>query len=361
MIMNVEKLVPENWKVERLGNDMRVSYVNKGRGSSPRPFILPRKIEVDKEFVEAIAMYLGDGKLSADMHHLDFQSKDRDMIKCIMQLFLGTFHLEFSDIVYRLTYREIKKDSLDIWSEYLNISKDRISIIQSDRHRAECFGIQIGGIILRTIFGLIAEEVLHSKIYNVEVLRRAFLRGLFAAEGNIAICAKENYIVYMQFCLHINEDEIANFVVKSLDLEGINYVVKKTEKDHSMSIRFTGWGNYYKAWTIDLFDCSERKKQRFLDKVKRTKFFFGLKKDFIKRLIDSSGWAHRQICLKFGIDPVIICHLNTGRTHFINRENLLKLAEFNNIPLEEVKKNIIALRVNRVTVLEDLGLVDVML
>jgi len=359
MIIDVEKLVQENWEIERLGNNMRVSYVNKSRGSSPRPFILPRKIKVDKEFVEAIAMYLGDGKLSADMCHLDFTSKDKDMIKMVLRLFLDRFNLQVDGIRHTLTYRELKEDSIVGWSKYLGVPENLINLIQSNRHRAECFAMQIGGVILRTIFGSITEEVLKSEIYKDETLRRAFLRGLFAAEGNIAINRQTNYIVCMQFCLHINEDEIAHLVVKSLDLEGADYVIKKTETDKSMTIRFTGWRNYYKAWRMSLFDCSARKKQLFLDKVKRTKFFFGLKKDFIKRLLDSSGWTHRQICLKLGIDPVILCHLNTGRTQFINKENLLKLADFNNIPLEEVKKNIIALRVNRTTVLEDLGFVGV--
>jgi len=64
MRINVERLVPRGWTVEIMAEKMHISYVHKGRSSSPKPFILPRCLEIDEHFIEALGMYMGDGKLS---------------------------------------------------------------------------------------------------------------------------------------------------------------------------------------------------------------------------------------------------------------------------------------------------------
>ena len=57
MQINVEKLVPNGWIIEKVNNDLiRVYYLNKGRGNSPKPFTFPKIIHVDKEFMEAIGV-----------------------------------------------------------------------------------------------------------------------------------------------------------------------------------------------------------------------------------------------------------------------------------------------------------------
>jgi len=70
-------------------------------------------------------------------------------------------------------------------------------------------------------------------------LRRAFLRGLFAAEGNIAINYQENYIVCIQYCLGHHEKELSNLIKKALDLEGIKYVSFTRESKGSLLVRIT--------------------------------------------------------------------------------------------------------------------------
>jgi len=80
-IINILELIPQEWNKEDIDNHfVKVSYTTIGRGNSPKPFVLPKQIYLDKNFVEAIAMYIGDGKLSKDMHHLDFCSIDKDRL-----------------------------------------------------------------------------------------------------------------------------------------------------------------------------------------------------------------------------------------------------------------------------------------
>ena len=118
--------------------------------------------------MEAIGMYVGDGKLSADLNHLEFTSIDDDMLKFMLNFFKNRFNLNIEGF----TKRE--------------------------------FAFQINGKIFRILFGKVIERIYNSDFYCGKELRKAFLRGLFAAEGGIGIVRKENYIAYMAFHLSLN-------------------------------------------------------------------------------------------------------------------------------------------------------------
>ena len=104
-------------------------------------------------------MYLGDGKLSKDLHHLEFTSIDKDILDIMLNFFEKTFNLNANEFTKRK------------------------------------YAFQINGIIFRILFEKIINIILKSNFYKNTVLRRAFLRGLFAAEGGIGIVKKENYIL----------------------------------------------------------------------------------------------------------------------------------------------------------------------
>lgn len=323
MQINIQELVPKEWIIEKLDeNKIKVYYINKGRGNSPKSFILPKSLTIDEEFIEGISMYIGDGKLSSDLHHLEFTSIDSDMIEFMLYFFKSKFDLKRHMFMHRK------------------------------------YAFQIGGKIFRVLFQRIIEEVYASDIYLDIKLRKAFLRGLFAAEGNIAINNQKNYVVCIRFCLNYYEDKIVDLVSKILDLEGITYKIRKKQEDKSMVVTITNWKNYSKLWKMRLFDLNQRKKQKFLDKVDKTKFFFEVKEEFINKLLNSSGLSHRQIAFRLGIIPTTLCSLNRYKTTYINKQDLLRLATFNGISIEEVKRNIIGLRVNRATIIDDLELVE---
>jgi len=327
MKINIEKLVPNNWIVEQVTNALiRIYYINVGRGNSPKPFILPNIVLLDKEFIEGLSMYIGDGKLSKDLGHLEFTSIDEDMINFMKKFFKNKFNIKYKDFMFRKQ------------------------------------AFQISGVILRTLFGKVTEKIYNSNFYHDKKLRRAFLRGLFAAEGGIGINRKENYIVYMAYHLsYEKEEKLANLVQSLLYLEGINSKQLTRKNKGERYIQITNWKNYYKCWKIGLFDLCQRKKGVFLNKIKKTNFFFKLKKEFIRKLLNSSGLSHRQISLKLGIRPETLCILNKGKTSYINKIDLSKLTKFNRILSDETRRNIVDLRVNRTTHINNSEFVDFIL
>ncbi|MBI5392500.1 LAGLIDADG family homing endonuclease [Candidatus Woesearchaeota archaeon] len=357
--INLIELIDKKYLVEETTDNLiRVSFKRKGSGPNPKPFVIPSKIIIDNTFVEAIAMYIGDGKLSVDMHHLDFTSKDKDMIQFMLNFFLKRLNLHIQDIRYTITYRHFKEDMLFRWSSYLMIPKEMIHLIQSDRHREECLGMQISGMILRDIFGKIVQIVLTFDYSEQIELRHAFLRGLYAAEGGLGIVVKENYIAYISYHLsYQKEEKLSKFVQQLLEFEGITCKEILRPKKGERYIQITNWQNYWKLYRIGIFELNLRKKQKFLDKVQNTKFMFKVTDELRTRLLQFDC-SFRSAFLRLNIEPTLMNNFKLKKTDYIDFLLLLTIAQHQNLTLNYLKQNIITTRVNRSTDLQDRDFVD---
>lgn len=357
MKIELEKLIPQNWDVKNLDqNNIKVHYINKGRGHSPKPFILPKTIIIDKEFIEAAGMYLGDGKLSADLTHLGFSSIDKDMVKFILDFFMKIFGIQLEDMTISLRFKMFKKEVLYDWSRILKIPVSKIKIHESLRSRNESCEVQISGKIFRILFEKIIDEITSGNFLSNQELRRAFLRGIFAAEGSIAVNYQQNYIVCIQYCLCYYETDLADMIKKALCLEGITYKESKREKDKSLTIWITSWNNYHKCWKIDLFCLNQRKEFLFLNKLKVTKFSCRLNPTVKKRLFVIKPFSQRQLASLIGAYSNVLT--NPAGIGFINIEYVIKLSKIASIPLEEVKNGMTEFRVNDVTPITDKEFID---
>lgn len=353
--INLIDVLPKGLDIEKLSNSLvRISCKTTGRGNNPAAFVLPETIIIDKELIEGISMYLGDGKLSKDLHHLQFESKDRELIRFMHDFFRNRFNIK--GMYYRLTYKNLSDDSVEKWADYMGISKKSINLNKSNRHKEECFGFQIGGRLFRELFGKIINKTMKMEL-NTE-LRQAFLRGLFAAEGGIGIVKKENYVAYLAFHLsYTKEKKLANFVQKLLRLEGISSKQIMRKDKGERYIQITNWKNYHKCWKIGLFGLCIRKREKFLDKLIKTKFSCKINEKLKNDLFKSSGLNQRQLAFKIGVSPATICY-HKKECMFINVEYLMKLSELAKVPVSIIKKNIVEFRVNDVTTINDLGFID---
>ena len=357
--INLVELCPESWITKKVNNThVKIYYVNKGRGSQPKPFIFPNKLVIDKEFMEAIGMYLGDGKLSKDQVHLGFSSIDMDMSRFILDFFLNRFNISLSDTTISIRFKEFNMNILKKWSTALNVPLSKLKIQITQRTKNESCETQITGIILRTLFGKIIDIVLHGDFLEDSELRRAFLRGIFAAEGNIAVNYQMNYIVCINFCLGHQEDKLASLIKKSLKKENISFTTFKRQSKGSLIVRTTGWKNYHKCWKINLFSRSIRKEFQFLNKTKITKFSCSIKSSMKTRLLNISYFSQRLLSYLVGWNPPSLHKFNTNNKSYINIEFLIKLAKIASIPLDEIKENITEFRVNDITPIKDKEFID---
>lgn len=359
MKINIKKLVPKEWTIEKLNNNkIKVYYINKGRGSSPKPFILPQTIFVDKEFIEAIAMYLGDGKLSADDKHLGFTSIDSDMVKFVLDFFVKRFNVSLKDFTVSINCKEFKKEILNRWAKALDIPSSKFRIQTTLRSRNPSCDLQLSGKVFRIIFEKILNEITSSDFLLNQQLRRAFLRGLFAAEGNIAVNYKQNYIVCVQYCLGSHEKDLSSLIKKALDIEGITYNESIKKSDKSWTIVITNWKNYLKCWKIDLFYKNARKEYLFLNKLRITKFSCKIDSNLKDKLLNIKHFSHRQLAFFIGANPAMFCKVLKNKADYINIEYIIKLSKIASIPLDDIKTNIIKFTVNDVTLINDKEFID---
>ncbi len=360
MRINIEKIVPTHWNIENINpKQFKVFYETEGRGNSSRPLILPKEVTVDEEFMEAIGMHIGDGKLSPDRFHLDFTSKDMDMIKFMLTFFQKRLNFKIPEMRYTLTYKQLKNDFVSELAKYLKIPENLVHLKQSNRHREPCLGIQLSSTIFRNIFGGIINLILKTDFSDNIVLRRAFLRGLFAAEGSIAISRTENYIVYMAYHLSFEkEQELANFVQRLLEKEGIvvKQILRKSKGE--IYLQMTNWQNYLKMWKMDVFRLNARKEYSFMKKLQVTRFSCKVTPGMKERLLNVKYFSHRQIAFLIGIVPATLCHISNNKTEYISVEYLIPLSKIASVPLEEVKQNVVDFRVNDVTPINDKEVMD---
>ena len=244
LTVNIIELVPKEWTVEEVDDNLfKVYYINKGRGNSPKPIILPKEINISNKLIEGMSMYIGDAKLSKDLGHLEFTSKDFDLLNFMRNFF-----------------------------ERILLQK-----VNRIRKRNNAYSFQLSSKILRIIFGTIVEKVL-AVDYSLEPkLRKAFLRGIFAAEGSVNIQKKENYLAYLGIHLsYEKEKELANLVSSLLNLEGVSHKQFSRPNKGERYIQITGWENYFKANQMNLFSLSKRKTQQFQDHLNSRKLYFNI-------------------------------------------------------------------------------------
>ncbi|MBN2421557.1 hypothetical protein JXB27_04735 [Candidatus Woesearchaeota archaeon] len=274
MKINVIELVPKGWNVENVSDNLiKINYKTIGRGNQPKQFVLPAIIDVDESFVQGIGLYLGDGKLSKDNHHLEFTSKDIDLALFMHRFFIERF--DITDMFYRVSCRKLINDSLDRWAQELRISKEIIKTRESKRFDCECFSFQIGGKVFFTLFKSIVERILAINFSAEPVLRRALLAGLFAAEGSININRCENYIVYVGYHFsYTKEEALASLVQKLLSFEGITSRLALRKDKGERYLQITSWKNYNKCFKAGIFDICKRKRDMFLEKLQRTRAYY---------------------------------------------------------------------------------------
>lgn len=312
-------------------------------GTDPRPFILPKLIDLDEEFAEAIGLYLGDGKTTVnDAQHLDFSNKDCDIIIFMLRFFNKRLLASLKNMTISIKYRHgNKRKALKKWSILLKIPEDKFKISYQSRNRHDTVAIQINSTILRKIFLRFINVSLEIIKYD-KLLRRGFLRGYFAAEGNIGFKNTENYLEYIGFSYNASkETHLRDFCISCLNLENI-YARYKEDGTEGL-VYINRWENYYKLWLIKLFDRCERKRRAFQEILFTREIYCDLNEEFRIKLL-KSGLTQRLVAEMIGSWQANICRTIEGK-HLLRFEQVKLLSEYHKIPKEEMFNNILKIRI----------------
>lgn len=345
-----EEFKNKNLIIENLPNN-KVKFWYKERGLGPNPFILPKYLELDEKLSEAIGIYCGDGKLTKnDLTHTALSTIDEDIAKFVFEFF--RYDLDVNPEFFRLDiiYRKDNPRKLkEKWSRILKMLKRKLHVMYSNRHRNDVLQIQIGGIILRKIFQKLITLSLPA-IRREPILRQAFLRGHFAADGGIAIYKDvyRKYISEITFNYNpINEMWLRDYLLECLKLEKVKNIAVR-EYGTTAYLSISNWGNYLKLWSMKLFDRSERKKNKFLEVVANMKVYVDLKDTFRKNLFNSINLTQNEIAKIIDSWQGNVCKTIQGK-HLLNLEQIHSLLKLSKKDWLEVISNTEKIRIGQLT------------
>ena len=340
-------------EIEKLsGGKIRISY-KAFKGAGPKPFTFPKRIALDENLGAAIGLYLGDGKTTElEKGHAEYVSKDKDLNLFMLDFFRHLGAKE-NDFTFTINYRyENEEEVRKKWSEALGIPKEKFRIGQSDRYKFSTVHIQINGLIFRLILDSLIREVIRHLKENAG-LRRAFLKGIFAAEGSIAV--RDNYINYISISYNSStERERRDLYRDLLSMEGIQTIIKERQGNKG-DIIVSNWNNYYKLWKISIFDLCKRKDERFLQMLRKVKVCFVFEKEFVSELFDGLYMNQKEIAKLIGTYQASVSHMTKG-SFLLRIEQVLKLSqklEQEKFSVKKIRERIKAVRMGPDTYLSE--------
>ncbi|MDO8555639.1 MAG: LAGLIDADG family homing endonuclease [Nanoarchaeota archaeon] len=324
---------PERYKdgpvIQRkvFGNRIRFFYKQKRGNYNSCTLLLAKEIILDEMFFVCLGLSIGDGTNNPGSRslHYNFCNTNFDLINLIYQWLKDYFLIE-EKIQFSVTtpITKIEQFTNESLPPLLKNSKKVFKIYKRDRNKKDIIMIQVGNTIFQyfylNLFNKLKDNILENK-----VARRAFLKGLFAAEGHVKHSVYGT-IESISFAFNNQtEKELAEFVRKCLKKEDIQSKIIAGE------IYFCGYEQMTQFYTLGLMDTHKGKKEKFLKLCKNAKICVYFKKSSINSL-----WKETQhkLAKKWGVcQPMVnrykkgnFLSLNIAKINFKRNELLKKLA-----------------------------------
>ena len=336
--MNIRELINNDWIIDETTKFVTLWYSSSRGNYNRKAFVFPQEIRFDSELAEFIGMILGDGDMHrVDKNHFTYTSKDVDICVFILNFLRDRLLVRNEDITFVLRYRYIDP-KIDELALKLRIHKNRIKQYFSLRTNYPAVNIQVNGIIFRPFLENLANKFIRSDFIDNVVLRRGFLRGIFAAEGCVGINYKEYFINAITFSLSKKEEDIVDLIQRSLSKEGI--ACRKVCRKSTIETVISNWNNYLKCWNIGLFDRCERKKEKFLSVVRNSKIYVVVDSSDLKKL--SERYAQKELAGVIDSWQGNVCRVLQGKF-------LLTLKQIRLLEKEGFQFSIKSLRIGNLT------------
>lgn len=231
--------------------------------------ILPNYIPLDEFFITGLGLSIGDGLNNPNLTntHYNFTNTNLDLIRYNYFWLTKCFKLNNDKIqVYGLKSTDYDEDrDKKIISGLLKIDNHKIKIYKTNRNNKLDIMIQLGDVIFQTLYLKLFDR-LKSIIVKNKAYRRAFLKGLFAAEGHVKHSIYGT-IESLTFAFNPKtEQHIAGFVKKCLEKEGIHSKI-----DKNGHLYFCGYEQMLKFYLGGMISLNKEKEDKFLNLCKVAK------------------------------------------------------------------------------------------
>lgn len=181
-------------------------------------------------------------------------------------------------------------------------------------------------------------------------MRHAFLRGIFAAEGNIGIEYNEgkHYINQISFTISINENKLRKMIILALRLENIKPIRLYKSKKNSQAVIVSNWKNYILFWSINMFGICKRKKKQFCSIARNLDIYLELKENFRRKLFKSIDLQQKDIATIIDSWQGNISKTIKGK-HLLRVEQSKKILQYTKYRKSDLIQNTKAIRIGSLT------------
>ena len=240
-------------------------------GGGAEHIILRNLIDLEK-IGELLGFYFGDGSTSEGLQSFRLTNSEPSTLIYSLQVLeeLGIPRYFFKvQIIYssnKEVTKKIKNRCIKNWSRQLNIPRN--NCISVNKSKALSESLRFGSarifldnntlveVILRGLLPGIISRITKPKFKEDFLLLKGFLRGIFAAEGSVAI-SKDNRLsrVGLSFDPHSTESTFYRILLSHLGIQ--------TSKDKGNEFCIFRKSNFEKLKEIDLFRFHSTRKARF--------------------------------------------------------------------------------------------------
>ena len=279
--LNVKNIFPSKTRYgfdihfkELNNNYLEFWYQPKMRGKIS--LILPSKIKLNEKFFINLGLSIGDGLNNPCKRntHYNFCNKNFDLVRYNHLWLRDVFkikNIEFYLYVPIKNINEIEDYKKKISFKF-DINGNKIKVYNSNRHKYPALTLQVSNSLFQHFY-LNLFKKLRKTILKETIFRRAFLRGLFAAEGHVKH-STYGTIESISFAFDPKREiELIEFVKKSLDKERI----KNKINNKSGTLYFCGYENMIKFFLLGIIDLYKEKRNKFIRLIRNAKITINFK------------------------------------------------------------------------------------
>jgi len=305
MEMQTTDLLPEysfsGFKLNSL-EDTEKLYVwyKKPQGGQIVEFNFPKTITIDSRFIQNLALYIGDGlnNPSKINTHCNFSNNNLDLIKLIYDWWLELGIQKEKINVYACTSEGDMQEIENIIKNKIKCEKVKVYVYPL--HRIPTIIIQIGNSIFQAFF-LNLFTNLKSKIFADVILRRAFLTGLFAAEGHVKHSVYGTIESISYAFNPKTELALAKFVCDCLSLENITAKISKGQ------VYFCNYAQMLRFFLRGIINLHKNKKIKFEKLIKNADVTLHFNQKFLEKAINKNISQHK-LAKNIGCSQASISH-----------------------------------------------------
>lgn len=298
--------------VKKQANRLAVWYQTRTRARSESTF--KALIRLNADFVACLGLSLGDGlnNPSARNTHYTFANTNFQLTHLIFKWLKKDFGLNLNEFQLSLGIPILQRtvpDTRDLERKFGHC----VSVYRLERYRNKTLTLQISNRIFQCLYSTLFNK-LKRKILQKSILRRAFLKGLFAAEGHVKHSVYGT-IESMSFSYNpYVEQKLISFVKKCLEADGIN------AKDNRRGLLyFCSYESMLRFHFMGGLSVHKAKEKKFVKLLKNAEIVLHFKDGYLRPLkkLSQHSLAKTLECSQSAISIAL-------KENFFSLKNLLR-------------------------------------